>query len=84
MNDSDFAQVRSDHYAHWAALIFIALTAATHFGWWIGIGVFVGLLAVISITNTIIMLTVANFTALRLNRWGWLIVAAIVIIVCAQ
>jgi hypothetical protein len=78
----DYAdQVRNDHYLHRFVHIAVALWAGWAWGWLWGIGLFVALYAVIFVTNEIIMLTSGSLKLIRFNRWLWLVVAFVYVVV---
>ena len=84
-NDKSFEdyadRVRNDHYLHRLFHIIVSLWAGWAWGWMWGIGLFVALYFVIVITNQLIMLTTGSLKIIRLNRWLWLVVAFVCVIV---
>jgi hypothetical protein len=74
-------RVRSDHYLHWFAVILAAVWAGTIYGWLAGVGTLIGLQAVIALTNTIILARTASLRAIRVNRWAWVLLVILAIII---
>lgn len=83
--DDDFdayaERVRTDHYLHWFAVILAAVWAGTIYGWLAGVGTLIGLYVVVALTNTIILTTTGSLRAVRLNRWAWVLLAILAIII---
>lgn len=83
--DDDFdayaERVRTDHYLHWFAVILAAVWAGTIYGWLAGVGTLIGLHVVIALTNTIILATTGSLRAIRFNRWAWVLLAILAIII---
>jgi len=83
--DDDFEvfadRVNADHYLHWFAVIAATVWAGTIYGWLAGVGTFLGLLIAISLTNTIIITKTGNLRATRFSRWGWVMLAFLIIII---
>jgi hypothetical protein len=73
-------RVREDHYLHWLALISVAVWAGSAFGWITGFATFAGLFLAIRLTNTIVLSTTSSLRAVKLSRWGWLLVGVIIIV----
>lgn len=81
-NQDYIAQVRSDHYAHKFAIFAVAAFGWQLHGWLAGLGVLIGLIVAISITNVAIMALAADknvLSLLRVNRWSWVAAVAIVV-----
>lgn len=72
------SRVRRD-YGHWFALIAVALYAWQLHGFWIGLLLLVGLIAVIAVTNMILLVRFGNFRALLINRWFWVAAAFVTV-----
>jgi hypothetical protein len=72
-HESRHAKVAADHYLHWFLTFAAAFWAGSQFGWLWSIAVFIGLIAVISISNTILLGATGSLRLLRANRWFWLI-----------
>ena len=68
-------RVRDNHNLHWLALLSVAMWAGSVFGWLVGVGFFIGLYCLIAATNLVIMATGGDFRAIRVSRWGWLVIA---------
>lgn len=70
-------RVRGDHYLHLAALWGAGLYAWQVQSFWIGVGVIVGLYVIISAVSIFIMTGESEnvFRWMRLNRWGWVVLA---------
>jgi len=79
--DARLERVREDHYLHWFAVISIGVWVGTIYGLLAGIGAFIGLIAAIILTNTIILAKTGSFRAVRVNRWAWVIFAILTIVV---
>lgn len=75
------ARVRADHYLHWLAVITASVWAGSIYGWLTGVGVLIGLLVAITLTNTIIIAKTGSLRATRANRWAWVIFAILAIVV---
>lgn len=78
---SDVEWVRVDHYLHWFAVIAVGVWAGTVYGWLTGVGAFIGLLLAITVSNPIILAKTGSFRAIRANRWAWVILAILAIVV---
>ncbi|MCL9998665.1 MAG: hypothetical protein NBV68_04735 [Erythrobacter sp.] len=74
-------RVREDHYLHWLTMITLSVWAGSIYGWIAGVGAFIGLLAAITLTNTIILAKTGSLRAVRANRWAWVIFAILTIVV---
>ena len=72
-------RIRDDHYLHWFVLLSVALWAGTVFDWYVGVATLIALIIVISLTNSLIMAVGGDLRCTKLSRWGWLVVAAIMI-----
>lgn len=73
-------RVRYDHYAHKFFTLSVAAYGWQLHGWLIGFGVLISLVFVVLITNTGIMAIAGEqnmFRFIRINRWAWLICAAV-------
>ena len=82
-DDQYFEHVRSDHYAHKLAILSVAAYGWQLHGWLTGLGILVGLIIIISITNIALMAAGPDHKLLRrirLNRWGWVVIAAIMLV----
>lgn len=83
--DEDYIKsVQSDHYAHKFVLFSVAAYGFQLHGWLTGIGILLGLIIIIAITNSILMATASDqnvFRLIRVNRWGWIIVTAAILVV---
>ena len=78
----DYAdKVRSDHYTHRIAHILISIWAGWAWGWMWGIGLFVGLFAIIALSNLAIMSTSGSLKLIRFSRWLWLLLALLSILI---
>ncbi len=77
MNDFEAyaARVRSDHFAHWIALLAVAGWAGSVFGWAVGLVTAIGLIFLVSMTNMAIVAAGGSFRAVRIDRWSWLAVS---------
>jgi hypothetical protein len=73
-------RVRRDHYWHWIATISVALYAWQLHGLGFGLLVLIGLIGAISITNAILIIRGSSFKAIRVNRWVWVAVALIALV----
>lgn len=85
MSDKKTAQqyanrVHSNHYLHWLALFSVALWAGGVFGWLWGVATFFALVLTILITNSIILAVRPSSRLLAFNRWAWVVVAALWIV----
>lgn len=78
--DSYANRVRADHYLHWLAVITAAVWAGTIYGWLVGAGVLIELLVAISVSNTIILARSGSIRATKINRWVWVLLAFLVIV----
>jgi hypothetical protein len=74
-------QVRADHYIHRLAHIAISIWAGWAWGWLWGLAVFIGLFVAIAVSNIAVMTATESLTAVRINRWGWLALAAAIILI---
>ena len=82
-DDQYFEHVRSDHYAHKLAILSVAVYGWQLHGWLTGLGILVGLVIIISITNIALMTTGPDDRwprRIRINRWGWVVIAAIMLL----
>lgn len=79
--DAQEARVRADHYLHWLAVITAGVWAGSIYGWLTGVGVLVGVLVAITLTNNIIIAKTGSLRAVRANRWAWVIFAILTIVV---
>ena len=83
-NDSfeNYAEkVKKDHHAHRIAHILISVWAGWAWGWLWGLGLFVGLFAVIALSNAVILNTSGSLGLIRTNRWFWLLLALLLILI---
>jgi hypothetical protein len=78
-SDAYIREVRNNHYLHWAAMIAVTAYMWQLQGWLAAIGVFFGLLVAISVTNIVVLSTFGSLKAVRWSRWGWVIVAFVII-----
>ena len=76
MDEDRSRDVAADHTLHWLAMLAAAGYAWRLHGFWIGIAVMLGLLAVIAVTNMIILVKSGNLGLIRVNRWGWVFLAS--------
>ena len=74
-------RVRADHYLHWFVLLSVAFWAGAAFGWLWGIGTFGAVYVAILISNTIILAVRPNFRLVKFNRWFWIAIAILWIII---
>lgn len=79
--ESHVDRVREDHYLHWLAMFTVSIWAGSIYGWVAGVGVLFGLLIAITLTNTIILEKTGSLSAVRANRWAWLIFTILAILV---
>jgi hypothetical protein len=68
-----------DHYVHLLLMIGAGLYGWQLHGLMFGIGTILALWVIIAISNHVILLTSGNLAWIRLNRWGWLVVAYIAV-----
>lgn len=76
--------VESDHYAHKFALLAVAAYGFQLHGWLTGLAILFGLIVIIAISNTILMAVAPGqrlFRLIRVNRWGWIIVTAAILVI---
>ncbi len=78
-SDAHIREVRNNHYLHWAAMIAVTAYMWQLQGWLAAIGVFLGLLVAISLTNIVVLSTCGSMKAVRWSRWGWVIMAIVII-----
>lgn len=78
--DDRFERVRRDHYLHWFVTISIALYAWQLHGLLTAIVLLIGLMIVISVTNTFLIMRGGSFRAIRINRWAWVWITLIAVI----
>jgi hypothetical protein len=81
----DFEQyagrVRTDHYAHRLGHLAVSIWAGWAWGWLWGLAVLVGLFIAISVSNIAVMAATESLRAVRINRWAWIVFAAVAILV---
>jgi hypothetical protein len=80
--DQHLERVRSDHIVHKFAIFAVAAYGLQLHGWLVGLAILIGQFVVISATNLAILAIVSDkkvFRNLRLNRWAWVILSAIVV-----
>ena len=78
-----FDHVRRDHYGHKLAMLAVAAYGWQLHGWLTGLGILVGLVIIISITNIALMAKGPDdrwTRRIRMNRWGWVVIAAIILL----
>jgi hypothetical protein len=81
-----FDRVRRDHYLHLAALWGAGLYAWQVHSFWIGLGTIAALYVIVGATNTFIMFRESDdaFKWMRLNRWGWVLLAWVGLVISAS
>ena len=82
-DDQYFEYVRLEHYAHKFAIFAVAAYGWQLHGWLTGLGILVGLVIIIAITNIALMATGPDhslFRRIRINRWAWVFIAAIILL----
>jgi hypothetical protein len=76
-------RVKNDHFAHKLAIAAVGLYGWQLHGWLTGLLLIIGLVVVISLTNIAILAAAPEsrlFAMLRMNRWGWVVLAGIALI----
>lgn len=78
---ADAGRVREDHYLHWFAVITVSVWTGAIYGWMAGVGAFIGLLVAITVFNMIILAKTQSLRLFRVNRWAWILLAILAIVV---
>ena len=82
-DDQYFENVRRDHYGHKLAMLAVAAYGWQLHGGLIGVGILVGLFAIITVSNIALMASGPDHSSLqriRINRWGWVVLFAIILV----
>lgn len=71
--DAYVKRVRVDHAMHWFAILVTGGYGWQLYGFLAGVGVIIALVALISLTNAVLLVKTGSFRLIRWNRWSWVI-----------